>query len=311
MISVPPLRIVVLVAVPRADVSDHLRPAARDRGADCGPAAKTSDELLASAQDRGVGRRPADEVSDDLHTSTQYRGIGRRTDPRGAAYSDELRPAVRDRGVGRRPTDVASNPLFPAAEDRGAGRRRRPGDKFPTICVPPLEIVVLVAVPLAKFPISCRPPPKIVVLVAVPLARLLRRTACPPLEIVVRSVAVALPVNPISCVPPLEIVVLIAVPPEIHLLQTGGHCGAARQAVIELRPAADLRAQVGAARVDGFAGARGPPELTVVADAVPPESTNIEPPLTTTSLVSLSPDETLYGEFPELTVTVLMEKLHR
>ena len=54
-----------------------------------------------------------------------------------------------------------------------------------------------------------------------------------------------------------------------------------------------------------------PPELTVVADAVPPESTNIEPPLTTTSLVSLWPDETLYGEFPELTVTVLMEKLHR
>ncbi len=54
-----------------------------------------------------------------------------------------------------------------------------------------------------------------------------------------------------------------------------------------------------------------PPELTVVADAVPPESTNIEPPLTTASLVSVPPDETLYGEFPVLTIAVLMGNFHR
>jgi hypothetical protein len=48
---------------------------------------------------------------------------------------------------------------------------------------------------------------------------------------------------------------------------------------------------------------RKPPELTVVALATPAESTNIEPPLTTTSPESAWPDETLYGEFPWLTIT--------
>jgi hypothetical protein len=38
---------------------------------------------------------------------------------------------------------------------------------------------------------------------------------------------------------------------------------------------------------------RKPPELTVVASATPPESTNIEPPLTTVSPVSVRPEETL------------------
>ena len=50
---------------------------------------------------------------------------------------------------------------------------------------------------------------------------------------------------------------------------------------------------------------RNPPELTVVANAVPPERTNIEPPLTTESLDSGAPDETLCGEFPLLTITLM------
>jgi hypothetical protein len=49
---------------------------------------------------------------------------------------------------------------------------------------------------------------------------------------------------------------------------------------------------------------RKPPELTIVALATPAESTNIEPPLTTTSPESVPPDETLYGEFPWLTTVM-------
>jgi hypothetical protein len=47
---------------------------------------------------------------------------------------------------------------------------------------------------------------------------------------------------------------------------------------------------------------RKPPELTIVALATPAESTNIEPPLTTTSPESVA--ETLYGEFAWLTTVM-------
>jgi hypothetical protein len=50
---------------------------------------------------------------------------------------------------------------------------------------------------------------------------------------------------------------------------------------------------------------RKPPELTVVALATPAESTNIEPPLTTTSPESVWPDDLVRREIPWLTITLM------
>ena len=58
--------------------------------------------------------------------------------------------------------------------------------------LPPLDIVVLVAVPLTTSPTTCTPPLNIVVLVAV--------------------LTPAVPPTPTNCVPPFEIVVSVAVP---------------------------------------------------------------------------------------------------
>jgi len=90
-------------------------------------------------------------------------------------------------------------------------------------------------------------------------------------------------------VPPLEIVAGSAVPPE-WMARVPPDCTAAPMS----RPRTiSLPASVVPLSIPPWLIVKKPPELTVVESAVPPESTNIEPPLMTTSPVSVCPEETL------------------
>jgi hypothetical protein len=111
------------------------------------------------------------------------------------------------------PNSVSRSPPEPTVVEMALAR-------FSVISVPPLRIVVALAVAtLFPSPTICRPPPLIVVLTAMPAAVMF----CSPPLLMIVLLTVPAPVSkfPTVCSPPLLIVVLIAVPVLVNTPLTG------------------------------------------------------------------------------------------